>query len=113
METQIQKKRALASHDRQRMNVALTRAKYALLVVGRKTSLDTSVMWCDFIAHAQQNGEYIMVDETKLSQGIAIPVKVFSQIITMMLTKTKMKSTCSPFTRIRRARSSQREQYGM
>ena len=53
-------------HDRQRMNVALTRAKYALLVVGRKTSLDTSEMWCDFIAHVQQNGKYIMVDETKI-----------------------------------------------
>ena len=72
METQLRRKGIGFIHDRQRMNVAVTRAKYALLVVGRKTSLDTSEMWCDFIAHVQQNGEYIIVDETKISQGIAI-----------------------------------------
>ena len=66
-------------HDRQRMNVALTRAKYALLVVGRKTSLDTSEMWCDFIAHVQQNGEYIMVDETKIkSRNCDVGKSVFT-----------------------------------
>ena len=54
-------------HDRQRLNVALTRAKYSLLVVGRKTSLETSEMWNDFIKHVEQNGKYICIDETKLN----------------------------------------------
>ena len=59
-------------HDRQRLNVALTRAKYSLLVVGRKTSLETSEMWNDFIKHVEQNGKYICIDETKLNFRKAI-----------------------------------------
>jgi hypothetical protein len=54
-------------HDRQRLNVALTRAKYSLLVVGRKTSLETSEMWSDFIKHVEQNGKYIVADKAKLN----------------------------------------------
>ena len=47
--------------DCQRMNVALTRAKYSMLVVGRKSSLENSPVWGKFIKHVVQKGIYLTV----------------------------------------------------
>ena len=41
------------------MNVALTRAKYSMLVVGRKSSLQNSPIWREFIKFVSQNGVYL------------------------------------------------------
>jgi hypothetical protein len=45
--------------DQQRMNVALTRAKFSVFVVGRRTSLEQNSLWKKFIDFAVEQGVYL------------------------------------------------------
>jgi superfamily I DNA and/or RNA helicase len=48
--------------DTQRMNVALTRAKYALWVVGSRRALSVSKHWSAFLGHARDRNAIVDVD---------------------------------------------------
>jgi superfamily I DNA and/or RNA helicase len=42
-------------NDERRMNVAITRAKHFLFVVGNTKTLEKNKVWCDYIRHCQKN----------------------------------------------------------
>ena len=48
--------------DKRRMNVALTRAKYGLFVVGNASTLRSNTHWGKFIDHVQSENELIRAD---------------------------------------------------
>eukprot|EP01041_Mallomonas_annulata_P007442 gene7442-15222_t len=50
--------------DRRRMNVAITRAKYALFVVGRAYTLRSNVLWGELISHAEDKGALARVQNS-------------------------------------------------
>ena len=56
--------------DVRRFNVAITRAKVKLIVVGNKKTLCTNKMYASWIAHIQKNGLYI--DESELNSYLDI-----------------------------------------
>jgi len=45
--------------NKRRLNVAITRAKYLLLVVGNSETLGCSRLWSHFIYHVKQNGLFV------------------------------------------------------
>jgi hypothetical protein len=50
------------SQDVRRMNVALTRARRALWVIGHADALSTNPDWCAFVRFAKESKAYVSVE---------------------------------------------------
>lgn len=48
--------------DERRLNVAITRARYALITVGNSKTLSANSFWSAFITHTQLRGNYMFLD---------------------------------------------------
>ena len=51
--------------DKRRMNVALTRARYGLFLLGNATTLCTNATWAMLIQMMIKNGKYLRIDQLK------------------------------------------------
>jgi len=49
--------------DERRLNVAITRPKFFLLIVGNSRTLRKSYVWDDMIEYAQNQGKYIHITD--------------------------------------------------
>jgi len=57
--------------DRQRLNVALTRARYSLVVVGNMGTLKSSSdMWAELISNAENRNTFCKVEKDKVNQEL-------------------------------------------
>merc|ERR1712228_962835 len=62
--------------DRQRLNVALTRAKYCLIVIGDVSSLGkANAMWAEFAENAQTRGYLTRLDSTSSEHTMTIAIR--------------------------------------
>src|SRR3546814_16412482 len=58
------------------MNVGLTRAKYALFVLGREEALQSNVKWASLIQHARERGAIVDVPNAAFDVLAKPPVAI-------------------------------------
>ena len=56
--------------DKERLNVALTRAKKTLIVIGNMKTLSTNPMWANFVQNAQERNVYKKFSEIESLQKV-------------------------------------------
>jgi senataxin len=54
--------------DVRRLNVAITRARCSLLILGNAATLSQSEHWAALISHARSTGSYISLEKTDISK---------------------------------------------
>jgi len=57
--------------DERRLNVAITRPKYFLMVVGNAKTLSKSLIWEDMVEYCKAQGSYIRVNDASQFETMA------------------------------------------
>ncbi len=68
-------------NDKRRMNVALTRAKYACFIIGSEAALSSSKPWQDFLCHIWKENAMIIVDNARCNILLLDNAPYESQIV--------------------------------
>ncbi len=58
------------------MNVAITRAKHGLFIVGKANTLTSNKLWADLIIHSQNTKSYVDIDDNNIELSVAIAKQI-------------------------------------